>query len=163
METSALNVQPFSDLHTPETGKHQDQVKVLIERTASSLDDTALKMLFVSVQQNNIELCIRYVINLYVMFSYCWRDLTSSFFSLTDDIGVINTVCPRHRNSNNCNVEFDTEVYDMVYNVMVRAFICKWMLNSLNWIFTFYRLVTSEYQHTIFVSTCCVLFKIVIR
>ena len=50
------------NLHTPDTGKHQDQVKVLIESTASSFDDTALKMLFVSVQQNNIELCIQYAI-----------------------------------------------------------------------------------------------------
>ena len=47
---------PMADLHN-ETGNHQDQVKVLIERTASSLDNTALKMLFVSVQQNNIDLC----------------------------------------------------------------------------------------------------------
>ena len=44
-------------------------MKVLIERTASSLDDTALKMLFVSVQQNNIELCVQYAIDEYVMFS----------------------------------------------------------------------------------------------
>ena len=57
------------DLHS-ETGNHQDQVKVLIEKTASSLDDTALKMLFVSVQQNNIDLCVQYAINKYVMFSY---------------------------------------------------------------------------------------------
>jgi len=47
-------------------------VKVLIEKTASSLDDTALKMLFVSVQKNNIELCIRYAIDQYVMFSNRW-------------------------------------------------------------------------------------------
>ena len=33
----------MQNLHTPETGKHQDQVKVLIERTASSLDDNALR------------------------------------------------------------------------------------------------------------------------
>jgi hypothetical protein len=46
-------------LHTNETGKHQAQVKALIEKTASSLDDASLKMLFVSVQQNNIELCIQ--------------------------------------------------------------------------------------------------------
>ena len=65
-----FNVQPYADLHNPETGKHQDQVKVLIEKTASSLDDAALKMLFVSVQQNNIEICIRYAIDEYVMFSY---------------------------------------------------------------------------------------------
>ena len=44
-------------------------MKVLIERTASSLDDTALKILFVSVQQNNIELCVQYAIDEYVMFS----------------------------------------------------------------------------------------------
>ena len=56
------------DLHC-EAGNHQDQVKVLIEKTASSLDDTALKILFVSVQQNNIDLCVQYAINSYVLFS----------------------------------------------------------------------------------------------
>jgi hypothetical protein len=49
----------------------KEQVKVLIEKTASSLDDTTLKMLFVSVQQNIIELCIRHAVNEYVMFSPC--------------------------------------------------------------------------------------------
>ena len=58
-------------MHTPQTGKHQDQVKVLIESTASSLDDAALKMLFVSVQQNNIELCIQHATERYVVFSDC--------------------------------------------------------------------------------------------
>jgi len=52
----------FEDLHS-ETGNHQDQVKALIEKTASSLDNTALKILFVSVQQNNIDLCVQYAIN----------------------------------------------------------------------------------------------------
>ena len=69
VQTRWLNVKLYADLHIPETGKHQDQVKVLIEKTASSLDDTALKMLFVSVQQNNIELCIQYAIDEYVVFS----------------------------------------------------------------------------------------------
>ena len=41
---------------------HQEQVKELIQKTADSLDNLALKMLFVSVQQNNLELCIRYAI-----------------------------------------------------------------------------------------------------
>ena len=63
-----LTSNPITDLHS-ETGNHQDQVKVLIEKTASSLDDAALKMLFVSVQQNNIDLCVRYAINSYVMSS----------------------------------------------------------------------------------------------
>jgi hypothetical protein len=58
-------LKPYAALHVPEIGKLQDQVKVLIEKTASSLD-AALKMLFVSVQKNNIELCIRHAINLYV-------------------------------------------------------------------------------------------------
>ena len=57
----------MADLHN-ETGNHQDQVKVLIEKTASSLDDAVLKMLFVSVQQNNIDLCVQHAINSYVMF-----------------------------------------------------------------------------------------------
>jgi len=46
--------------------KHQDQVKELIQKTADSLDNLALKMLFVSVQQNNLELCIRSAIKLQV-------------------------------------------------------------------------------------------------
>jgi hypothetical protein len=45
-----------------DNGKHQDQVKELIEKTADSLDDFALKMLFISVQGNNLELCIHYAI-----------------------------------------------------------------------------------------------------
>ena len=62
-------LHPMADLQN-ETGNHQDQVKVLIEKTASSLDDTALSMLFVSVQQNKIDLCVRHAIKKYVMFSY---------------------------------------------------------------------------------------------
>ena len=60
-------------MHTPETDKHQDQVKVLIEKTALSLDDTALLMLFVSVQQNNIDLSLKFAINEYVRFSLLRR------------------------------------------------------------------------------------------
>ncbi len=45
-----------------DNGNHQEQVKELIQQTADSLDNLALKMLLVSVQQNNLELCIRYAI-----------------------------------------------------------------------------------------------------
>jgi len=45
-----------------EKSNHQDQVKELIEKTADSLDNLALKMLFVSIQQNNLGLCIKYAI-----------------------------------------------------------------------------------------------------
>ena len=64
---------PMSDLHK-ETGNHQKQVKDLIEKTALSLDDTALKILFVSVQQNNIDLCVQYAINLYVLILFVRLD-----------------------------------------------------------------------------------------
>ena len=75
-------------------------MKVLIEKTASSLDDTALKMLFVSVQKNNIEICIRYAIDEYVMFSLSMRfDFPIVFFRLIEQIGVNSIVCP-YRNRN---------------------------------------------------------------
>ena len=71
----------MADLQS-ETGNHQEQVKVLIEKTASSLDNTALKMLFVSVQQNNIDLCVQYAINdVYVIFSLFVR-FDNDFFQL---------------------------------------------------------------------------------
>ncbi|KAG6912742.1 hypothetical protein DXG01_012477, partial [Tephrocybe rancida] len=54
------------DMHN-NNGKHQEQVKVLIEKTAESLDDLSLKMLFVSIQQNNLELCLEYAVK-YVPF-----------------------------------------------------------------------------------------------
>jgi len=44
-------------------GNHQEQVGELIKQTAASIDDLALKMLFVTVQQNNLEVCIEYAIN----------------------------------------------------------------------------------------------------
>jgi len=43
-------------------GNHQDQVKELMKETAGSLDDLALKILFVSVQRNNLELCMEYAV-----------------------------------------------------------------------------------------------------
>ena len=116
----------MADLHC-ETGKHQDQVKVLIEKTASSLDDTALKMLFVSVQQNNIDLCVQYAINSYAVFLIIceiWQTLT--FFSMTEIIGQYPTVCPHHPNPNDLHkAEFNSENYDNVCSVMVWAFICE--------------------------------------
>jgi len=45
-----------------DSGNHQEQIKELIQKTADSLDNLTLKMLLVSVQQNNLELCIRYAI-----------------------------------------------------------------------------------------------------
>ena len=47
-------------------GNHQEQVGALIKQTAASIDDLALKMLFVTVQQNNLEVCIEYAVNMFV-------------------------------------------------------------------------------------------------
>jgi len=44
-------------------GNHQEQVGELIKQTAASIDNLALKKLFVTVQQNNVEVCIECAIN----------------------------------------------------------------------------------------------------
>jgi len=44
-------------------GNYQDQVGELIKQTAASIDDLALKMLFVTIQQNNLEVCIECAVN----------------------------------------------------------------------------------------------------
>ncbi|KAH8979812.1 hypothetical protein EDB86DRAFT_2859446 [Lactarius hatsudake] len=51
----------LEDMHEDDAN-HQEQVKELIEKTAESLDDLALKILFVSLQQNNLELCVKYAV-----------------------------------------------------------------------------------------------------
>jgi len=49
-----------------DNGDHQKQVGELIRQTAASIDNLALKMLFVTVQQNNLEVCIEYAVNEYI-------------------------------------------------------------------------------------------------
>ncbi|KAG6822798.1 hypothetical protein H0H92_012542, partial [Tricholoma furcatifolium] len=44
-------------------GNHQEQVGELIKQTTASIDNLALKMLFVTVQQNNLEICIDCAVN----------------------------------------------------------------------------------------------------
>ena len=72
----------ISDLHI-KTGNHQDQVNNLIEKTALSLDDTALKILFVSVQQNNIDLSVQYAINKYVYVLILFVRFDNHLFQLS--------------------------------------------------------------------------------
>ena len=130
---------PTADLHS-ETSKHQDQVKDLIEKTASSLDDTALKMLFVSVQQNNIDLCVRYAIKLYVMFlfSHCLWDLTMTFFKW-DRQDLRLDYCP----SSSWQYKWLLRLNLIQRNMTARtlswfrhSIVSEWMPNSLNWVFT---------------------------
>ncbi|PPQ73878.1 hypothetical protein CVT26_011741 [Gymnopilus dilepis] len=51
----------LEDMHHDDS-THQDRVKNLIEKTTDSLDNLALKILLISVQQNNLELCIQYAV-----------------------------------------------------------------------------------------------------
>jgi len=57
-----MGLMPYPAIHKDE-GNHQEQVGELIKQTAASIDDLALKMLFVTVQQNNLEVCIEYAVN----------------------------------------------------------------------------------------------------
>ena len=57
-----LGLMPHPAIHEDE-GNHQEQVGELIKQTAASIDDLALKMLFVTVQQNNLNVCIECAVN----------------------------------------------------------------------------------------------------
>ena len=66
---------PYLAIHKDE-GNHQEQVGELIKQTAASMDNLALKMLFVTVQQNNLEICIEYAVNEWVAQS---SDLAATY------------------------------------------------------------------------------------
>ena len=57
-----MRLTPYPAIHKDEAN-HQEQVGELIKQTAASIDILALKMLFVTVQQNNLEACIEYAVN----------------------------------------------------------------------------------------------------
>jgi hypothetical protein len=60
-----LGLIPHLAIHKDE-GNHQEQVGELIKQTAASINNLALKMLFVTVQQNNLDVCIEYAVNRWV-------------------------------------------------------------------------------------------------
>jgi hypothetical protein len=64
-----LGLTAFPALNDDE-GNHQEQVGELIKQTAASIDNLALKMLFITVQQNNLEICIKYAVNMSVVHSF---------------------------------------------------------------------------------------------
>ena len=57
-----LRLIPYPAIHEDE-GNHQEQVGELIKKTTKSIDGLALKMLFVTVQKNNLKVCIEYAVN----------------------------------------------------------------------------------------------------
>ena len=62
IQQPTMGLMPYPAIHMDQ-GNHQEQVGELIKQTAASIDNLALKMLFVTVQQNNLELCIEYAVN----------------------------------------------------------------------------------------------------
>ena len=65
-------------------GNHQEQVGELIKQTAASIDDLALKMLFITVQQNNLEVSIECAMNRSVVHSFavqCFNLSIAGIFS----------------------------------------------------------------------------------
>ena len=66
---------PHPAIHKDE-GNHQEQVRELIKQTAASMDNLALKMLFVTVQQNNLDISIHYAVYNQLGFAVvhlCWH------------------------------------------------------------------------------------------
>ena len=66
---------PHPAIHKDE-GNHQEQVRELIKQTAASMDNLALKMLFVTVQQNNLDISIHYAVYNQLGFPVvhlCWH------------------------------------------------------------------------------------------
>jgi len=57
-----LGLTSYPALHKDD-GKHEEQVGKLIKKTAASINDLALKMLFVTIQQNNLEVSIEWAVN----------------------------------------------------------------------------------------------------
>ena len=78
-----LGLTPCPAIQEGGKGNHQEKVGELIKETAASMDDLALKMLFITVQQNNLEICIKYAVNKYVLllsaiaptYSLCLRHI----------------------------------------------------------------------------------------
>ena len=62
-------------------GNHQEQVGELIKQTAASIDNLALKKLFVIVQQNNLEICIECAIDRSVIHPFA---VTSTYLSIAE-------------------------------------------------------------------------------
>ena len=57
-----MGLMSYPAIHK-DNGDHQKQIRELIKQTAGSIDNLALKMLFVTVQQNNLDICIEYTVN----------------------------------------------------------------------------------------------------
>ena len=62
IQQTILGLISYAALHE-DKGDHQKQIGNLIKQTAKTIDNLALKMLFVTVQQNNLEVFIEHAVN----------------------------------------------------------------------------------------------------
>jgi len=70
-------------------GTHQEQVGELIKQTTASIDNLALKMLFVTIQQNNLEVCIKCAVNKHVFSN---KSMWALIYSAASWFGHCKTV-----------------------------------------------------------------------
>ena len=112
-----------------DSSNHQEQVKGLMQKTLDSLDNLALKMLFVSVQKNNLELCIRYAIKQQVFLDTTILHIDNVFSSIIPLEKNLTTVCVSVK-AKNVNIQISmTEIHYSELLDMVWPYICE----SINW------------------------------
>lgn len=75
-----LGLIPYPAIQDGGKGNHQEQVGELIRQTTASIDNLALKMLFVTVQQNNMKICIECAVNEYVVLLFAIASTYSLYF-----------------------------------------------------------------------------------
>jgi len=79
-----------------------------MKKTADSLDDIALKILFVSVQQNNLELCVTYAVKQYALGSF-HLIAAEAYSSLSMDSDTMRMVCMFRMYDEACIVKDDVK------------------------------------------------------
>jgi len=97
-------------------GDHQVQVGELIKQTAASIDGLALKMLFVTVQQNNLEVCIENAVNKSVVHQFI---VASTYFSIRDIFLYNQTVVHVLLNCKDMRTQMNKETFGSYDCIMV--------------------------------------------
>ncbi|KAF8240080.1 hypothetical protein L208DRAFT_1352972 [Tricholoma matsutake] len=105
-------------------GNHQEQVVELIKQTAASMDSLALKMLFVTVQQNNLEVCIEYAVNRSVVHSSTGASTDLYFRDIFNHTSTVVHFCV---NCRDMSTQMNTEGIDCQGRVLVWTYLSSGM------------------------------------
>lgn len=105
-------------------GNHQEQVVELIKQTAASIDSLALKMLFVTVQQNNLEVCIEYAVNRSVVHSSTGASTDLYFRDIFNHTSTVVHFCV---NCRDMSTQMNTEGIDCQGRVLVWTYLSSGM------------------------------------